>query len=63
MRIFTLLLLGFALAVSALAATKKVIQPRDFPTGRPFGPGILIDDTLYFSGQTGCRFDRHHSGR
>jgi len=51
---FAVLLLGLALAVSAMAATKKVIQPKDFPTGRPFSPGILIDDTLYVAGQTGA---------
>jgi reactive intermediate/imine deaminase len=39
--------------VSAAAASKKVIQPKDFPTGRPFSPGILVDDTLYIAGQTG----------
>ena len=54
MRKVTVLLLGLALAVSAAAATKKVIQPKDFPTGRPFSPGILIDDTLYIAGQTGA---------
>src|ERR1035441_6901377 len=46
MRKLTVLLLSLALAVSATAATKKVIQPKDFPTGRPFSPGILVDDTL-----------------
>jgi len=45
--------LGLVLAVSATAASKKVIQPKDFPTGRPFSPGILVDDTLYVAGQTG----------
>jgi len=53
MRKFTVLSLGLALAVSAAAASKKVIQPKDFPTGRPFSPGILVDDTLYIAGQTG----------
>ena len=53
MRKFTVLLLGLALSVSATAASKKVIQPKDFPTGRPFSPGILVDDTLYIAGQTG----------
>jgi 2-iminobutanoate/2-iminopropanoate deaminase len=52
MRKLTILLLGAALAVSA-ATSKKVIQPKDFPTGRPFSPGILVDDTLYIAGQTG----------
>ena len=54
MRKFTVLLIGLALAVSATAASKKVIQPKDFPTGRPFSPGILVDDTLYVAGQTGA---------
>lgn len=53
MRKIIALLLGLAFAVSAVAASKKVIQPKDFPTGRPFSPGILIDDTLYIAGQTG----------
>jgi 2-iminobutanoate/2-iminopropanoate deaminase len=30
-----------------------VIQPKEFPTGRPFSPGILTDGTLYVAGQTG----------
>jgi 2-iminobutanoate/2-iminopropanoate deaminase len=54
LRKLTVLLMGLALAVSAAAATKKVIQPKDFPTGRPFSPGILIDGTLYIAGQTGA---------
>jgi 2-iminobutanoate/2-iminopropanoate deaminase len=53
MRKSSILLLGFCLAVSAFAASKKAIQPKDFPTGRPFSPGILIDGTLYIAGQTG----------
>ena len=53
MRKITVLLLSLAFAVSAAAASKKVIQPKDFPTGRPFSPCILVDDTLYIAGQTG----------
>ena len=53
MRKFAVALLGLALAVSATAASKKVIQPKDFPTGRPFSPGLLVDGTLYIAGQTG----------
>jgi reactive intermediate/imine deaminase len=52
MRKLTILLLGAALAVST-ACSKKVIQPKDFPTGRPFSPGIMAGDTLYIAGQTG----------
>ncbi len=37
-----------------LAAEKKVVvQPKEFPTGRPFSPGILVGGTLYIAGQTG----------
>src|ERR1700730_10427530 len=36
-----------------LLAAKKVIQPKEFPTGRPFSPGILSGGTLYVAGQTG----------
>lgn len=46
----TFVLLGASLLA---AAEKKVIQPKDFPPGRPFSPGILVDGTLYISGQTG----------
>jgi len=49
MRIFLLTLL---LAFSALAE-KRVIQPKEFAPGAPFSPGILVDGTLYISGQTG----------
>ena len=36
-----------------LLAEKKAIQPKEFPAGRPFSPGILADGTLYIAGQTG----------
>ena len=47
------ILLTVLLAALLAAADKKVIQPKDFPTGRPFSPGILVDGTLYVAGQTG----------
>jgi 2-iminobutanoate/2-iminopropanoate deaminase len=47
------ILLSLVLAASLAAAHKKVIQPKEFPTGRPFSPGILTDGTLYVAGQTG----------
>jgi 2-iminobutanoate/2-iminopropanoate deaminase len=47
------ILLSLILTVTLAAADKKVIQPKDFPTGRPFSPGILVDGTLYVAGQTG----------
>jgi len=55
MRTITLLLLSFGLACSGAfaASSKKVIQPKGFPTGRPFSPGILVNGTLYVAGQIG----------
>jgi len=52
MRIFLPVLL-LAVATVASAEDKKVIQPKEFATGRPFSPGILTDGTLYVAGQTG----------
>jgi len=34
-------------------AEKKAIQPKEFATGRPFSPAILVDGTLYVAGQIG----------
>jgi 2-iminobutanoate/2-iminopropanoate deaminase len=46
--------LAFCLLLSLpLLAEKKAIHPKEFPTGRPFSPGILADGTLYVAGQTG----------
>jgi 2-iminobutanoate/2-iminopropanoate deaminase len=53
MRNLTVLLLTLVLGVSSALGAKKVIQPKEFPTGRPFSPGILVDGTLYVAGQTG----------
>jgi len=54
MRTLTVLLLALGMTLpGALAASKKVIQPKGTPTGRPFSPGILVDGTLYVSGNTG----------
>src|SRR6266508_5670220 len=53
MRTLTITCLSLALGLSAFAASKKVIQPKDFPTGRPYSPGISVADTLYVSGTTG----------
>lgn len=41
------------LAVPSLAAPKKLVQPKEMPSGRPFSPGILVNNTLYIAGQTG----------
>jgi 2-iminobutanoate/2-iminopropanoate deaminase len=34
-------------------AEKEIIQPKEFPTGGPFSPAVLVDGTLYVSGQIG----------
>jgi len=47
------LLVFLSFAVSAAIAGGKPIHPKQFPTGRPFSPGILVDGTLYVAGQTG----------
>ena len=50
-----ILCLGIFLSFCAFAQKGTVIQPKDFPTGRPFSPGILTPDgTLYISGTTGA---------
>lgn len=53
MRLCSTVVLATLLAASCFAAQKKVVQPKEFPTGRPFSPGILVGDTLYVAGQTG----------
>ncbi|MDW8130839.1 MAG: RidA family protein [Bryobacterales bacterium] len=47
-------LLGASLALTMASAEKRVIHPPEFPTGRPFSTGLLVDDTLYISGQIGA---------
>jgi len=46
-------LLLAACSVTPLLAEKKAIQPKEFPKGGPFSPGILSDGTLYVAGQVG----------
>jgi len=47
---FALVLLG---VTAPVLAEKKIIQPKEFPTGGPFSPAVLVDGTLYVSGQIG----------
>ena len=47
------LALSLLLAAALAAAPKKVVQPKEFPTGRQFSPAILAGGTLYVSGQIG----------
>jgi len=50
---FNTTVLLLLLTAGAATAAKRVIQPKEFPTGRPFSPGLLVDGTLYVSGQVG----------
>src|SRR5437764_10666015 len=47
-----LVLITFAAAMPVLAE-KKIIQPKEFAAGGPFSPAVLVDGTLYVSGQIG----------
>jgi 2-iminobutanoate/2-iminopropanoate deaminase len=49
-RISALLLLC---AVVPAIAEKRIIQPKEFVPGGPFNPAVLVDGTLYVSGQIG----------
>ena len=40
-------------AAAAGAAEKQAVHPKEFATGRPFSPGILVNGTLYVAGQVG----------
>jgi 2-iminobutanoate/2-iminopropanoate deaminase len=47
------LALVLTLGASMASAEKLVIHPKEFPKGRPFSPGLLVDGTLYIAGQVG----------
>jgi 2-iminobutanoate/2-iminopropanoate deaminase len=49
---YALVLVFFGATVPVLAE-KKIIQPKEFATGGPFSPAVLVDGTLYVSGQIG----------
>ena len=55
--LFVCVFLAGLLAHPALIAqprARQVVQPAKFPnTGLPYSPGILVNDTLYLSGQLG----------
>jgi 2-iminobutanoate/2-iminopropanoate deaminase len=48
-----LVLTAFGLGYGA-GSKKKAVNPKDFPTGRPFSAGMQVGDTLYVSGSTGA---------
>jgi 2-iminobutanoate/2-iminopropanoate deaminase len=47
---FVLVFLG---ATMPVLAEKKIIQPKEFATGGPLSQAVLVDGTLYVSGQIG----------
>ncbi len=49
----SLVLLSTLLVTLLPAEEKKAVIPEGTPPGRPFSPGILVDDTLYVSGHIG----------
>jgi 2-iminobutanoate/2-iminopropanoate deaminase len=53
MKLACVLALALLAATMPLGAEKKIIQPKQFATGAPFSPGVLVDGTLYVAGQTG----------
>jgi 2-iminobutanoate/2-iminopropanoate deaminase len=46
---------AFALLATTMPglAEKRIIQPKEFAPGGPFNPAVLVDGTLYVSGQIG----------
>jgi 2-iminobutanoate/2-iminopropanoate deaminase len=53
MKFATLFALALLAAAMPLLAEKKIIQPKEFAPGGPFNPAVLVDGTLYVSGQIG----------
>ena len=53
MKFSPLLPLALLVAAMPLLAEKKIIQPKEFAPGGAFNPAVLVDGTLYVSGQIG----------
>jgi 2-iminobutanoate/2-iminopropanoate deaminase len=53
MKLACILALALIGATTPALAEKKIIQPKEFAPGGPFNPAILVDGTLYVSGQIG----------
>src|SRR5712692_11847682 len=53
MKFFCALVLVCFGATVPVLAEKKIIQPKEFAAGGPFSPAVLVDGTLYVSGQIG----------
>ena len=53
MKLTCVLALALLGATMPVLAEKKIIQPKEFAPGGPFNPAVLVDGTLYVSGQIG----------
>ena len=53
MKLACLLALTLLGVTTPMLAEKKIIQPTEFAPGGPFNPAVLVDGTLYVSGQIG----------
>ena len=53
MKLACVLALSLLGAAMPALADKKIVQPKEFAPGGPFNPAVLVDGTLYVSGQIG----------
>ena len=53
MRLLTIAAIAAVCLATPALAKKKIIQPKEFATGRPLSPGVLAGGTLYVAGQIG----------
>ena len=53
MKLVLAFVLVFIGVTTPVLAEKKIIQPKEFATGGPLSQAILVDGTLYVSGQIG----------
>jgi 2-iminobutanoate/2-iminopropanoate deaminase len=40
-------------SLCAFASEKRIIYPKEFASGKPYSPGVVVSGTLYVSGQLG----------
>jgi len=53
MKLVLVFVLVFIGVTTPVLAEKKIIQPKEFATGGPLSQAVLVDGTLYVSGQIG----------
>ena len=53
MKLVLAFVLVFIGVTTPVLAEKKIIQPKEFATGGPLSQAVLVDGTLYVSGQIG----------